>query len=184
MWVSFNTIYSRDHRFIWPPCILIGKRRKEENCLGKKVYWWFLLGLIIVICKNTFLDRNAAVCCKKLALGGSQDFWLMLGLTVRQRSMAQPTNHLSTFVHCLFKVSACTHLHCVYSFSDKKAAAPLNGVPYQSHLNHDGEKSRKNLLFQRWDHLCPRSSNLLLPTVFYFYHLVCLHYTIQGGWFT
>ena len=35
----------------------------------------------------------------------------MLGLTLRQRSMAQPTNHLSTFVHCVFKVSA--HCMCI-----------------------------------------------------------------------
>ena len=113
--------------------MLIGKRRKEENCLGKKVYWWFLLGLIIVICKNTFLDRNAAVCCKKLALGGSQDFWLMLGLTVRQRSMAQPTNHLSTFVHCLFKVSAHICVLCLlFLWQESCGAAEWCSLPITS----------------------------------------------------
>ena len=109
------------------------KKRKEENCLGKKVCSWFLLGLIIVICKNTFLDRNAAVCCKKLALGGSQDFWLMLGLTVRQRSMAQPTNHLSTFVHCLFKVSAHICVLCLlFLWQESCGAAEWCSLPITS----------------------------------------------------
>ena len=107
--------------------------------------------------------------------------WLP-GLLIDARSHSPaalngPTYQSSLCICTLFVQSICTHVYCVYSFSDKKAAAPLNGVPYQSHLNHDGEKSRKNLLFQRWDHLCPRSSNLFLPTVFYFCHLVCLHYT-------
>ena len=184
MWVSFNTIYSRVYRFIWPPCMLIGKRRKEENCLGKKASWWFLLGLIIVNCKkNTFLDRNAAVCCKKLALGGSQDFWLMLGLTVRQRSMAQPTNHLSTFVHCLFKVPA--HICIAFTLSLTRKLQHRWMVFPTNHISITMEKNLARTFSSNvGDHLCPRSSNLLLPTVFYFHHLVCLHYTIQGGWFT
>ena len=155
------------------------KKRKEENCLGKKVYWWFLLGLIIVICKNTFLDRNAAVCCKKLALGGSQDFWLMLGLTVRQRSMAQPTNHLSTFVHCLFKVPA--HICIAFTLSLTRKLQHRWMVFPTNHISITMEKNLARTFSSNIrDHLCPCSSNLLLPTVFYFYHLVCLHYTIQG----
>ena len=181
MWVSFNTIYSRVHRFIWPPRILIGKKRKEENYLGKKVYWWFLLGLIIVICKNTFLDRNAAVCCKKLALGGSQDFWLMLGLTLRQHSMAQPTNHISTFVHCLFKVSA--HMCIVFTLSLTRRLRRRWMVFPTNHISITMEKNLARTFSSNvGDHLCPRSSNLFLPTVFYFCHLVCLHYTKYTGW--
>ena len=143
--------------------------------------WWFLLGLIIVICKKTFLDRNAALCCKKLALGGSQDFWLMLGLTLRQRSMAQPTNHISTFVHCLFKVSA--HMCIVFTLSLTRRLRHRWMVFPTNHISITMEKNLARTFSSNvGDHLCPRSSNLLLPTVFYFYHLVCLHYTKYTGW--
>ena len=143
--------------------------------------WWFLLGLIIVICKNTFLDRNAAVCCKKLALGGSQDFWLMLGLTLRQRSMVQPTNHLSTFVHCLFKVSA--HMCIVFTLSLTRRLRHCWMVFPTNHISITMEKNLARTFSSNvGDHLCPRSSNLFLPTVFYFCHLVCLHYTKYTGW--
>ena len=114
--------------------------------------------------------------------------WLP-GLLIDARShcpaaLNGPTYQSSLYI-CTFFVQSictvCTHLYCVYSFSDKKAAAPLNGVPYQSHLNHDGEKSRKNLLFQRWGSSLPSllqfasSDCLLFPPS----GLSSLHYT---GW--
>ena len=111
--------------------------------------------------------------------------WLP-GLLIDARShcpaaLNGPTYQSSLYICTFFVQSICRHLYCVYSFSDKKAAAPLNGVPYQSHLNHDGEKSRKNLLFQRWGSSLPSllqfaSSDclLFLPS-----GLSSLHYT---GW--
>ena len=148
------------------------------------MYWLFLLGLIIVICKNTFLDRNAAVCCKKLALGGSQDFWLMLGLTLRQRSMAQPTNHISTFVHCLFKVSA--HMCIVFTLSLTRRLRHRWMVFPTNHISITMEKNlartfsyNVGIIFALAPPICFFRLSYISTIWFVFITL-----NIQGDWFT
>ena len=65
MWVSFNTIYSRDHRFIWPPCILIGKKKRGGELSWQKsvlmIYFGFDHCNFMNFLKRQLIEENTTV---------------------------------------------------------------------------------------------------------------------------